>query len=63
MAPVSSSFFNGNNTIEDCLKSFLGQPYKDVEHIIIDGVSTDGTLDVIRRYMLMNLEKDESCQR
>ena len=42
--------FNGCNVIEECIKCVLGQSHKDVEHIIIDGNSTDGTLDVINRY-------------
>lgn len=39
--------FNGSYAVEDCIKSVLGQSYKYIEHIIIDGGSTDGTLDVI----------------
>ncbi len=42
--------YNGKNTIEDCIKSVAGQTYPDIEHIIIDGGSTDGTLDVIKKY-------------
>ena len=42
--------FNGCNVIEECIKCVLGQSHKDVEHIIIDGNSTDGTLDVMNRY-------------
>jgi len=42
--------YNGKNTIEDCLKSVANQTYPLIEHIIIDGGSTDGTLDVIKKY-------------
>lgn len=36
--------------LDDSLKSLLNQDYDNIELIVIDGGSTDGTLDVIRRY-------------
>ena len=47
---VITAVFNGVDTIKDCIKSVSGQIYPDIEHIIIDGGSTDGTLEVIKRY-------------
>jgi glycosyltransferase len=47
---IITAVFNGVNVIEDCINSVLGQSYKNVEYIIIDGASTDGTLDIIRKY-------------
>ena len=42
--------FNIAETIEDTIKSVLSQDHKDIEYIIVDGGSTDGTLDIINRY-------------
>lgn len=42
--------FNSVDTIKDTIKSVLAQTYSDIEYIIVDGGSKDGTLDVIKRY-------------
>lgn len=42
--------FNGKETIEDTIKSVASQTYHNIEHIIVDGGSTDGTLDAIQKY-------------
>lgn len=42
--------YNAASTIEECLQSVAGQSYDDIEHIVIDGASTDGTVDIIRHY-------------
>ena len=39
---------NSKSVLEDCLYSVAHQSYKDVEHIIIDGASDDGTIDLVR---------------
>ncbi len=41
---------NGVRQIEKTIVSVLRQTYGNIEYIVIDGGSTDGTIDVIRRY-------------
>lgn len=43
--------FNSENTIKDTLRSVRNQSYANIEHIIIDGESTDGTLDIIQSHL------------
>ncbi len=42
--------FNGKDHIERTMQSVLRQTYNNVQFIIIDGGSTDGTVDLIRKY-------------
>lgn len=42
--------YNSEKYLEDCIKSILNQTYDNVEHIIVDGKSTDHTVDIIRKY-------------
>lgn len=42
--------YNAEQTIGSTLDSIAAQSYPDIEHIIVDGASTDGTLDVIKHH-------------
>lgn len=42
--------YNAAKTLEDTIQSVINQTYKNVEYIIIDGKSTDGTLALIEEY-------------
>ena len=52
---------NQGNYIEDAIQSVLKQNYKNFEHIIIDGISTDNTIGILKKYKHLKWisEKDE----
>lgn len=47
---IITAAYNSADTIRDTLASVAGQTYGPVEHIIIDGLSRDNTLDIVREY-------------
>ena len=55
--------FNSEKTIEDCLQSVVKQRYDNVEHIIIDGGSSDNTHSILYQYKSdlshLVIEKDD----
>ncbi len=41
---------NAETTIEQAIESVRSQDYQDVEHILIDGASSDGTMQIVNRF-------------
>lgn len=52
---IITSCFNRASTLEGAIKSVLEQDYPEIEYIIVDGASKDGSLDIIKKY-------DEYCK-
>jgi len=54
--------YNDVKNIERTILSVVNQTYKNIEYIVIDGVSTDGTIDICNKYMnnisIFSSEKD-----
>lgn len=42
--------YNGIDLLEPTIKSVLQQSYSNIEYIIVDGQSSDGTLEIIKKY-------------
>jgi len=47
---IITACFNRAHCIRNTLKSVLKQDYADIEYIVIDGASTDGTVNIINSY-------------
>ena len=56
---VITPVYNGQETIRCCIESVSDQSFPFKEHLIVDGVSTDKTIDILKEYPLKWIsEKD-----
>lgn len=42
--------YNSGTTLRDTIQSVLAQTYRNVEYIVVDGLSKDNTIDIVREY-------------
>lgn len=47
---VITVVYNNRSTIADAIESVLAQTYPAIEHIVVDGLSTDGTAEIVKGY-------------
>jgi glycosyltransferase len=47
---IITSVYNNKNQISEAIESVLNQSYQNIEYIIIDGASTDGTIEIVKSY-------------
>jgi glycosyltransferase involved in cell wall biosynthesis len=50
LVTVITAVYNGKADLADCLESVAQQDYPNLEHIVMDGSSLDGTVDLLRQY-------------
>ena len=50
LVSIITIVFNGEKSIERTIKSVLNQNYSNIEYLIVDGGSSDGTINIIRKY-------------
>ncbi len=47
---IITPIFNANNYLKDCISSIISQNYNNIEYIVIDGSSDDGSISIIESY-------------
>jgi glycosyltransferase involved in cell wall biosynthesis len=47
---IITAVYNNRQYIKDAIESVLGQSYSNIEYIVVDGRSTDGSMDIIKKY-------------
>lgn len=59
---IITATYNSSATVKDTLRSIAQQSYENIEHLIVDGLSSDETLDIVSQFdhvSLVSSEKDQ----
>jgi glycosyltransferase involved in cell wall biosynthesis len=62
LVSILTTVLNRVETMGPFLASIAGQTYRPIEHIVVDGGSTDGTLDLLREYRASSLRLRRRAQ-
>jgi len=60
LVSIVTPVFNGAKWIENCIQSVQNQDYPKIEHIIVDGESTDGTLEICRKHPRLVIHSEKN---
>lgn len=54
---IITATYNNESTLESTIKSVVAQSYDNIEYIIVDGASSDGSLEIIKHYASLYPQK------
>ncbi len=60
LVSIITVVYNGAEYIEETIQSVVSQSYENIEYIVIDGESKDGTVEIIKKYEDIIGDKDIS---
>ena len=52
---IITATYNSENYLDECLNSLFKQSYKNYEHLVIDGGSTDNTVNILKKMMIKQI--------